>query len=627
MGDTGDWKVVKNWIKMESRETLICVAVSAAALILSIAHIRTFLPFDPAWIAVVLCGVPILAGAGEGLFVRHDIKADVLVSIALVAALVTGQYFAAGEVALIMQIGSLLEDFTADRARKGLEKLIGMTPGLAHLQKGKGEWDDLPLDQIHPGDRIYILPGEMVPLDGEILEGSAVLDQSMMTGESLPLDKSVGDSVFSGCISRSRSFLMEVRKGNEDSSMQRLIRLTREAEEKKAPVVTLADRWASWLVLFALLCALAAWALTGVFLRAVTVLVVFCPCAFILATPTAVLAGIANGAGKGILIRSGASLQKLSGIRCVAFDKTGTLTGGEPEVGRVVCLDPSFSEEKILHLAARLERYSDHPLARAIVKVADLSGVDECSVQVFPGEGIAGQTDGRELLVGKAAFLENRGVHFSSNDLPEERGTVVCVAFDRKLIGVICLCDRIRPEASTVIRELKEMEIPALLLSGDNAGTVRTIADEAGIDSWKAGLMPEDKNRVIQERQEAGEKVCMVGDGINDALALAGADAGIAMGGIGSDVAVETADAVLVEDDISKIPYLFRLTRKVMSKIKMNLSAAMVINITAVVLSIAGILNPVTGALWHNCGSVFVIVNAATLLAYRDQKGKNQGPV
>ena len=235
MGDTGDWKVVKNWIKMESRETLICVAVSAAALILSIAHIRTVLPFDPAWIAVVLCGVPILAGAGEGLFVRHDIKADVLVSIALVAALVTGQYFAAGEVALIMQIGSLLEDFTADRARKGLEKLIGMTPGLAHLQKGKGEWDDLPLDQIHPGDRIYILPGEMVPLDGEILEGSAVLDQSMMTGESLPVDKSVGDSVFSGCISRSRSFLMEVRKGNEDSSMQRLIRLTREAEEKKAP--------------------------------------------------------------------------------------------------------------------------------------------------------------------------------------------------------------------------------------------------------------------------------------------------------------------------------------------------------------------------------------------------------
>ncbi len=355
------------------------------------------------------------------------------------------------------------------------------------------------------------------------------------------------------------------------------------------------DRWASWLVLFALLCALAAWALTGVFLRAVTVLVVFCPCAFILATPTAVLAGIANGAGKGILIRSGASLQKLSGIRCVAFDKTGTLTGGELEVGRVLCLDPSFSEEKILRLAARLERYSDHPLARAIVKAADLSGVDECSVQVFPGEGIAGETDGRELLVGKAAFLEKRGIRLSPEELPEEMGTVVCVGFDRKLVGVICLRDRIRAEACSVIRELKEMGIPALLLSGDNAGTVRTIADEAGIDSWKAGLMPEDKNRVIQERQEAGEKVCMVGDGINDALALAGADAGIAMGGIGSDVAVETADAVLVEDDISKIPYLFRLTRKVMSKIKMNLTVAMVFNITAVVLSIAGILNPVTG--------------------------------
>lgn len=680
--------MIRKWLEMDAKITLFCVLLSVAALLIRLAPVPLFSVVDPAFIAIILCGVPILSEAAQGLFLRGDIKADLLVSMALLASVATKEFFAAGEVALIMQIGSLLEDMTAGKAKKGLEKLMNQTPQILHLALSDGKWEDIEAKAAKPGNQLYVLDGEMVPVDGKIVEGRASLDQSMMTGESLPVDKKPGDEVFSGCINRAGVFRMEVTRSNEESSMQRMIRLAKEAEEKKAPIVTLADRWASGLVVVALLCAIIAWITTGIFERAVTVLVVFCPCAFILATPTAVLAGIANAARRGILLRSGAALEKLSGISAAAFDKTGTLTQGRLDVRDILSFDSDFSKEQILQLAAGLEKYSDHPLAKAIVRAAGAGSIPEdtnnplipeaddmhakASIpedtnppvipaadsthadtaipedtnspliptavgthtkadkekrngetvshpEILPGYGISGEFSGRRLLAGKAELMESRGLI-----LPEgsgrKKGTSVYVALEDQVIGAIYLADQIRPETAGAVECLKEMGIPPMLLSGDNVQEAQVIAGQAGIPSVYADLLPENKKDILEQLQRQGMRICMVGDGVNDALAMAGADAGIAMGGIGSDVTVESADAVLVEDDIRKIPYIFYLTRRVMGNIRTNIIASLLINLTAVILSIAGVLTPVTGALWHNFGSVFVILRAAGILLYKEKE-------
>lgn len=303
---------MSRWLENETRLTSIFAGISGVALILSLSGVlENILPVDIAWIAIILCGVPILVGAIKGLILEHDIKADVLVAMALVASVVTGEYFAAGEVALIMQIGSLLEDYTSGKAREGIEKLIRLTPQKAHLIRD-GEEMDVPAKEVKAGDLLRVLAGETIPTDGIITEGETTIDQSIMTGESIPVDKKEGDEVSSGTINQFGAFVMRAEKESDNSALQRMIRLAEEAEENKAPIVTLADKWATWLVVVAFACAVCTWIFTGEFMRAVTVLVVFCPCAFILATPTAVLAGIGNAARYGMIIRSGDALERLS---------------------------------------------------------------------------------------------------------------------------------------------------------------------------------------------------------------------------------------------------------------------------------------------------------------------------
>lgn len=602
--------MINNWLENEPKETLVCAVTSAVALILSITKVmNNAIPFDIAWVAIVLCGTPILIGAFKGVIFEHDIKADLLVSLALIASAATGEFFAAGEVALIMQIGSLLEDYTSGKAKEGIEKLIGITPQTARVVRD-GDVREIPVEAVKIGDILSVLAGEIIPVDGTIIEGETSIDQSAMTGESIPVDKKSGDSVSSGTMNQFGAFKMRADSISADSSLQRMIKLAKEAEENKAPIVTAADKWATWLVVIALLCAVITWIITGQFMRAVTVLVVFCPCAFILATPTAVLAGIGNAAKYGIIVRSGDALERLSKIKRIAFDKTGTLTYGKPKVSKAVSRDEKYSEDEILRLAALAEQQSEHPLGKAIWRAYEEKGGRSESVsdfKVMAGKGVSAVVSGTKIAVEK------------ENIKTDDGATVVRVLADDKIIGIINLKDTIREEAADTVKRLKEIGITPMLLTGDNEYAADSIAESAGIDDVRSNLLPEEKMDIIKGYAGSEEPVCMIGDGVNDALALTGADAGIAMGGIGSDIAIESADAVLVSDEIKRLPYLFDLMQRVMKKVKVNIIASLIINLSAVLLSAMGVLTPVTGALWHNFGSVFVVVNAALLLRVKDE--------
>ena len=611
------------WLSNDSKYTLLCVALSVPPLLMSLFGWGAFLPVDPAWAAIFLCGVPILFGAGRGLIFDHDIKADVLVSLALLASLAVGEYFAAGEVAFIMQLGTLLEDYTAARANAGLEKLVDMTPRTARVTR-EGKEVTVSAETVTVGEILMVLAGETIPLDGTILSGRTTVDTSVMTGESLPVEKGPGDAVMSGTVNQYGTFTMRADKICEDSALQRMIRLAKEAEAEKAPIVRLADRWATWLVVIALGCAVLTWLGTGIFLRAVTVLVVFCPCAFILATPTAVMAGLANAARHGILVRSGEALERLAQVEWAAFDKTGTLTEGEPKVVEVVSLSSAFNEAAVERWAAIAERRSEHPLGRAIAAafVADETAVED--FELFAGRGVRAVAQGHTIWVGTFNFLAEQGISAAMAEeaaLPYQAqgATVVGVAVDNVLCGIIALADTIRSAAPQVLTKLKTAGITPLLLTGDSEAPARAIAAQAGIDEVRYSLLPEDKQAVVRTFTEQGKRLAMIGDGVNDALALKSAYAGIAMGGIGSDIAVESADAVLVEDDIRRLPYLFALMKKVIGNIRQNIILSLLINFSAVLLSAFGLLNPVTGALVHNGGSVLVVVNAARLLRERDE--------
>ena len=608
----------------EEKRNIVFVIISAAALLLSLSGVlKDSLPFDIAWVAIVLCGVPIVISSATALIKEHNIKADVLVSIALIAAVIIGEYFAAGEVALIMAVGTLLEDATARKARKGIEKLIKLTPRTARVKRN-GKEEIILADDVRVDDVIVVFAGETIAVDGIIVFGETSVDQSVIMGESIPVDKTVGDVVISGTTNLFGTFEMRSTKIGKDSSLQRMIQLAEEADANKAPIVRLADRWATWLVVVALTVAGLTWMLTGELVRGVTVLVVFCPCAFILATPTAVMACIANVTRYGIIVRSGDALQRFSQINNVAFDKTGTLTQGKPEVIGVNSLDPSISNDELLRLAALAEQRSEHPFGKAVLKHYLSHGGTPQEIQDFvlsAGMGVSATVDGRAVSVGKAGHIQKENILISDTALHiaseyQNRGaTIIYVGVDGRLAGTIALADVLRSTAKPLIAELKRIGVHPILLTGDNKATAQFIASEAGIEDVRSDMLPEDKMRVIKEYTSDGKNICMIGDGINDSLALRSAYAGIAMGGVGSDIAVEAADAVLVSDNIEKIPHLFKMAKKTMSRISFNIAAAMVWNAFAVAFSVMGVLNPVTAALVHNIGSVFVVVSSVLLIS------------
>ncbi len=606
-----------------AKDTVLLV-ISGAAVVCSLLKWEP-LPFDMAWIAIVLCGVPILLEAFIGLVTAFDIKADVLVSLALIASVCIGEIFAAGEVAVIMQLGSLLEELTVARARAGIEKLVHLTPQTARILRD-GKEQIVPAEQVRVGDRIRVLPGESVPVDGIILSGQTSINQAVMTGESLPVDKAAGDEVSSGTVNQFGAFEMEASRVGEDSSIQRMIRLVQSADAGKARIVGLADRWATWIVVVALSAAVLTWWITGELIRAVTILVVFCPCALVLATPTAIMAAIGNAAKHGFLVREGDALERLAGVKVIAFDKTGTVTCGVPEVAAVESVSDAFDRDEIYRLAASSEQLSEHPLGKAIVRCYKRTGATVAEVsdfQMLPGRGVCAKAEGRTILAGNAELLREHGITVAAIPAVEacrrQGCTITYVAADGAPAGFLALSDTLRKESAATIAALSRLGVKPVLLTGDHENAAETMAERLHIDEVRANCLPEDKLRYIGEYQDAGLPVCMIGDGINDAPALRKADVGIAMGGIGSDIAVDAAGIALIDDEVKELPHLTALSGRMMTTIKVNMTFSMVLNFIAVALAITGMLNPVIGALVHNAGSVLVIANSAFLLRWREK--------
>ena len=604
------------------RKDVTLLVISGAAVICSLLKFQPF-PFDMAWIAIVLCGLPIILEAVVGLVTAFDIKADVLVSLALIASICIGEEFAAGEVAFIMQLGALLEELTVAKTRAGIEKLVHLTPQTARVLR-EGREEIVPAEQVRVGDRIRVLPGESIPVDGVIVSGQTSINQAVMTGESLPVDKTVGDFVSSGTVNQFGAFEMEDSKVEEDSSIQRMIRLVQSADAGKAKIVGIADRWATWIVVIALSAAAVTWLVTSEVIRAVTILVVFCPCALVLATPTAIMAAIGNATKHGFLVREGDALERLAGVKYYAFDKTGTLTTGRLHIAGVEALGDAGPEE-LLALAAGAEARSEHPLGRAIAagykETSGAAAAEPEEFRMLPGKGVSARVGGREVLAGSAALLSEHGIDAAGAAAAAQRYaaegcTAVYVAVDGALAGLIALSDTMRPEAAEMASALREGGAEPVLLTGDNESAARAIASAAGIRDYRAGCLPEDKLRFIDEAEAAGRPVCMTGDGINDAPALRRATVGIAMGGVGSDIAMDAADIVLVGDELRELPHLQRLSKRMMLTIKCNLTFSMALNFVSIILAMAAVIDPVIGALIHNSGSVIVILNSALLLRY-----------
>ena len=609
------------------KKEITLLAISGVALVVSIFDLLP-LPFDAAWVAIVLCGIPIVLEALIGLITAFDIKADVLVSLALIAAVLIGEDFAAGEVAFIMQLGALLEDVTVARARAGIEKLVHLTPQTARLLLPDGE-NIVPAEQVRVGDRLRVLPGESIPVDGVITSGQTSINQAVMTGESLPVDKTVGDEVSSGTVNQYGAFEMRATKVGEDSSIQRMIRLVQSADAGKARIVGLADRLATWIVVVALTAAALTWLITGEIIRAVTILVVFCPCALVLATPTAIMAAIGNATRHGFLVREGDALERLAAVRKIAFDKTGTLTYGTPRVVAVASNLAGLDRAGLYALAAGAEQLSEHPLGKAVVAGYREENSGEIapaeSFEMLPGRGVSAVVDGRRVLAGNPQLLADHGVAVSPDAerqrLLEEGATMIYVAVDGVFAGYLALSDTLRAESAATIAALEAAGVRPVLLTGDHESAAGAIAARLGIREVRAGCLPEDKLEEIGRWQRDGVHVCMIGDGVNDAPALKKADVGIAMGGVGSDIAVEAADIALVDDEVKELPHLMALSRRMMTTIRMNLTFSMGLNFLSIVLAMAGTLNPVVGALVHNAGSVAVILNSALLLKWRRRQG------
>ena len=614
------------------RKDIVLLVLSGLSLLLSL-FAPVPLPLDPAWVAIVLCGLPIVLEAIIGLVTAFDIKADVLVSMALIASVCIGEHFAAGEVAFIMQLGALLEELTVARARAGIEKLVRLTPQTARVLSDGGE-RVIPAEAVQVGDRLRVLPGETVPVDGIILSGQTSINQAVMTGESLPVDKGPGDQVSSGTVNQFGAFEMEASKVGEDSSVQRMIRLVQSADAGKAKIVGLADRWATWVVVIALTAAVLTWAVSGEIIRAVTILVVFCPCALVLATPTAIMAAIGNATRHGFLVREGDALERLAGVTRITFDKTGTLTYGRPQVTAARSALPGLPDNALFGLVASAEQLSEHPLGKAVVQSYLQSGgvlSPAADFRMIPGEGVGARVDGKTVLAGNEKLLHAAGLTIPDAIRPELDGclaqgcTLILTAVDGTFAGFLALSDTIRPESVQTIAQLARLGVQPVLLTGDHRSAAEAIGGQLGIPEIHADCLPEDKLRYLEGCQDGGQKVCMIGDGINDAPALKKANVGIAMGAEGSDIAADAADIVLVDDEVKALPHLFALSRRMMTTIKLNLTFSMALNFLAIALAIPGVLNPVVGALVHNAGSVVVIVHSALLLRWRFRERGAEG--
>lgn len=605
------------------------------------------------WLGALVGGAVIARGAITGLWNR-EVNVDELVTIAIVASLVIGEYWGAALVAFMMLFGKVLEDVTAARANDAIEGLGRMVPSVASRRDGNAE-TIVPVDVLVPGDIVVVRPGERLPADGTVVAGQALVDESGITGEFVPASRSIGDAVHAGTLATGGALDVRVARVGEATTLGRIATLVRDAETDRAPIVRTADTWAKWFTPAILVLSGVVYLATGDYLPAVSVLVAACPCALTLATPTAIVATVARSARQGILVRGGGRLEAAGRVDVICLDKTGTLTTGQPRVAKVIPLG-GVGASDVIAFAARAERLSEHPLARAILSAASEQGSDLAvgidapagpdadaghvtGFEAVAGSGVVALVAGRavhssgdggagphgaaEVIVGRPDFLIERGVVWTDEaashfDTVERDGmSPVAVSISGEVAGVIAISDTVRPHAAAAIAALRRSGMRRIiLLTGDRAGPALAVARAVGIPEAdvRAGLLPEQKASAIRVLRDEGHRVAMVGDGVNDAPALASADVAIAMGGIGSDLTLASADVILMTDDLRQVATVLRDARHALEVIRQNLVIATVWNVAAVALAATGLAGIVPGALIHNIGSVGVVVNAARLV-------------
>lgn len=614
----------------EQKIPFACIVIGIAALLASfLAEWVWPIVFVP----ILICGVPIVWGAVVGVVREHDITADVLVSVAIVASVLIGEYDAAAEIAIIMQIGGFLEEATVNHANASIMRLVGMRPATARVVRD-GHEATVPVEEVVLGDTVRVIPGEIVPVDGVVLSGTTSVNNSILTGESVPRDVAPGDRVSSGTVNMFGSVDISVDRVGEDTTIARMTRIIENADAGKSRVVRTADRWAVYIVIIAFTVAILSYLAFQDIYRSVTVLVVFCPCALILATPTAIMAAAGNMSKRGILVKDGGAVERMASVDTILMDKTGTLTTGEIVCHGFTSTDAATDAEIIERFVSAVESRSEHPLGRAI---ASANGGDMEPVEDFaymPGRGVSGTVRGSRVTAGNEGLMrelcpENLDATLGSAAKVRDEGyTVVFSGIDGRTVGFAVLSDTLKRDSAETVSELRGLGIRTVMLTGDNRHVARRIADSLGMDDVIWECLPEDKLRTVIS-MEGERTTCMVGDGINDAPALKRADVGIAMGGIGNEMATESADIVFVDDDVSKIGGVVRLSRRTLLTIKAGITFSIVLNSVAMVMAVFGLMGPIAGALVHNIGSVIVIIMAALLLRYEcwpSPGGDRMGP-
>ena len=611
------------------REFRLCLTGGGLALA---AFAWDWAGFSPAWLGTLLAlasvglnGLPIVKEAAQGILSRR-VNVDELVSLAILASLAQGEVLSAAVISFIMTLGAQVEEALSESARRSIEALARMTPEEATVLFG-GEARTVPVGQVRPGMRLLVRPGERIPVDGVILSGTTAVDESTITGESIPCTRKAGDQVLAGTLSHNGVIEIEAARVGEDTAMGRVARLVAEAEAHKPRAARFVDRYARWFTPLVLACAGAAWAVTGEASRAVAVLVAGCPCALLMAAPTATVAAVARAARSGVLVKGGRHLEEVARADTVLFDKTGTLTLGQPRVEEVVSAE-GVAREEVLSCAAGAEQDCNHPLARAVMKAAHYAKISVGraeSVLSEIGLGVRAVLDGRTIEVGSASLGQGEEalpgpLRRSLADMKERGETALVVYRDQEAIGMLGVTDTVRPTARGAVEGLKALGLSHVgMLSGDHEKAAARVARNLGIGRVWAGLRPEDKLAVIEAEQRAGRRVIFVGDGVNDAPALARADAGVAMGAAGTDVALETAGIALTRDEVGRLPFLVRLSRRMLALVKVNIGLGLFFNALAIYGSSEGILTPIAASLFHNVGSIVVVLSSTSLLLFRDR--------
>jgi Cd2+/Zn2+-exporting ATPase len=599
---------------------------AANALLLAMGTIAGLMGYSRAadWLflaSALIGGAPIFKLAITNILRDFDLTAGVMVSIAMIAALIVGEYSAAALVAFMMLVGEMLENFTMARADNALGELASLVPTVVTIRQDDRDVD-VPIEAVRPGDLVLVRPGARIPVDGVVQGGYAAIDQSSITGESIPVDKGVGDHVYAGTLCTAGYLEVTVDHVGDETTLGNMIALIEHARGTQAPVQRVASKYAQYLTPLALSIAVVTYLVTRDITRSITVLIVICPCSLVLATPTAVVAAIGNAAKRGVLVKDGATMEQIGKVDIVAFDKTGTLTLGEPVVQQMVSLNGEKSES-LLALTASAERSSEHPLGQAIVAAAHSRGVELYSptdFEALPGHGIRATVQGHAVVIG-ARMLEREHIVLAEPtcariaDLRAQGNTVVPVAIDGEGAGLVVISDAIRPESREAVAHLRQLAVvETVLISGDHQAIAEVVGQELGVDRVYAETLPEDKLAFIHRMQAAGRKVAFVGDGVNDGPALVAADVGIAMGDIGTSVAVEAADIVLLTDKLERLPYLVELSQVTLRAIRNNVIFAMGMNVLAVTLGVLGVIGPVFGAVMHELSALPVVANSASLI-------------